>query len=66
MDHWGDIMRYYYNKPKSYRDSDLANNYLGYWTDNGQCLDLFNSYNLLIYFSAEKKTANLFDSIDVF
>ncbi|XP_050418345.2 uncharacterized protein LOC126831737 [Patella vulgata] len=32
---WGDVMRSYYNRPSSYRESDLTNNYLGYWTDNG-------------------------------
>ena len=41
MDLWGDIMRRQYNKDTSYRDSDLSNNYIGYWTDNGLfCYDL--------------------------
>ena len=35
MDLWGEIMRRQYNKDTSYRDSDLTNNYIGYWTDNG-------------------------------
>ena len=44
MNYWGDIMRWYYNKETSYTRSDLPNNYIGYWTDNGQ-------YRYLPYFS---------------
>ena len=32
---WGYILRKYYNRHTQFRDSDLVNNYLGYWTDNG-------------------------------
>ncbi|XP_064616666.1 uncharacterized protein LOC135480695 [Liolophura sinensis] len=32
---WGALMRYYYGRDLSYRNADLTNNYLGFWTDNG-------------------------------
>ncbi len=35
MDGWGVIMRTYYARDESFRYSDLTNNYIGYWTDNG-------------------------------
>ena len=35
---WGDLMRFYYDKPTHYRDSDLTNTYLGFWTDGGEQL----------------------------
>ena len=38
MTEWGELMRHYYDKPTSFRDSDLTNNYLGYWTDAGEML----------------------------
>ena len=28
-------MRFYYNKHTYYRDADLTNTHLSYWTDNG-------------------------------
>lgn len=36
MDDWGKLMKFYYNRDLSYRDSDLIVNYLGYWTDAGK------------------------------
>ena len=33
---WGDVMRRYYRRHTSYRDSDLTLKYLGWWTDNGR------------------------------
>ena len=36
MARWGEIMRFYHGKPTHYRDSDLTNTYLGYWTDEGE------------------------------
>ena len=35
MQKWGDILRYRYQRGTEYRDSDLTNNYIGYYTDNG-------------------------------
>ena len=35
MQYWGEILRDYYGKDTAARDSDFVNNYLGYWTDNG-------------------------------
>ena len=32
---WGEVLRSYYNRHTAFRDSDLSNNYLGYYTDNG-------------------------------
>ena len=36
MEGWGRLMRQKYHKDNSYRDSDMAINYLGYYTDNGE------------------------------
>ena len=35
MEEWGELMRFYYDRPTHYRDSDLTLNYLGFWTDGG-------------------------------
>lgn len=35
MTRWGELMRVYYGRGTEYRDSDLTNNYIGFWTDNG-------------------------------
>jgi len=32
---WGDVMRRFYGKSRSYTEADMSVNYLGYWTDNG-------------------------------
>ncbi|CAF1238587.1 unnamed protein product [Adineta ricciae] len=32
---WGQMMQKEYNRTQKYRSSDLTNNYLGYYTDNG-------------------------------
>lgn len=36
LDEWGRLMRNYYNKQGDLRDSDITNNYLSYWSDNGK------------------------------
>ena len=35
MEGWGGFLTKYYGKDKSMMESDLVNNYIGYWTDNG-------------------------------
>ena len=32
---WGKVLQTFYGRSVAYRDSDLTNNYIGYWTDNG-------------------------------
>lgn len=32
---WGEVLRQYYGRGTEYRDSDMTNNYIGFYTDNG-------------------------------
>lgn len=36
MEEWGALLLKYYQKNLSYKENDFTNNYLGYWTDNGE------------------------------
>ena len=40
---WGELLRQYHGKATDGRHTDVATNYLGYWTDNGA----FYYYNTL-------------------
>jgi len=35
MEKWGEELRLHYGRTTEYRDTDLTNNYIGYYTDNG-------------------------------